>query len=419
MCREIEDAAEYILDPGKGCLISGGKTILDLDVEQCGLTGYTLATDAGGAPFAAQAVQAVKDTALLESISFLRDRVTEYESVEETGSAALTDAGEVNLARIEQQAREARRAREEARREAEEAGESYEPPVPAVPPGFRNPLPVLEKLRRFSVMKLVVPEQRGLSGKKAALNTLVSGRALASGMGVIDATGGGLRGADSLAFKAYVSGYYSSYTHPSGNSCLAYQKEYILYGKKSDEKNLKAAVTRLMVLRGAANMACLYTDDRMSAQLSETAFLIGSLMLIPEAEPLIKLLLAAGWSYVESLIDVRALLEGKRIPYVKSADSWQADLSELIASKGNIGELTRDAPGGMSYDDYLAVLLLAASGRRLVPRAMDMTESEIRGAGRQEFRLDACLCAVSAEVVVRSENRVSFPVEETMDYRNL
>ncbi len=415
VCSEIEDAASYILDPGKGNLVPMGKPLLTLTIEQCVLDSYSLATDANGALFAAQAVQAVENTAALESISFLRDRVSGGEAAGELGREAVKEAESASYSSIMKQSGQAKREREEAIAAGDESAEA----LPEVPPGFRNPLPVLERLKRLSVMRIVVPPERTVSDGKADLGSFVSRRKTARGIGVIDTTKGTLRGAGGLAFKAYVRGHYSTYMSPSPNSALAYQTEYILYGKKSDEKNLKAVVGRLIALREAANIACIYTDPKMSSELSETALLIGLVLLIPEAEPLIKLLLAAGWAYAESLIDVRALLEGKRIPYVKTANGWQADLMNLAMNGGDISGLSKDAPGGMDYTDYLGVLLLAASPSKIVKRAMDMTESEIRGSGRPDFRLDSCIGAVGAKVSVRSENRVTFPVGEKMDYRDM
>ena len=415
--REIEDAAEYILNPEKDSFIPGNKGILNLAIEQGGLTGYTLATDAGGAPFAAQASDSVKNTAILKSISSLRDKVKGSETITSYGEEALKDTKDVSLPSLIRKSREAREEREARKRAAEEAGEPFTEEEPEIPEHFRNPLPVLDRLRRISILKAVVPEGREISKRAADTRSFVSSRHLSTGMGVIDTSNGTLKGADGLAFRAYIMGHYASFCEPSQNSQLAYQMEYILCGKKTDEKNLKETVKKLMLVREAANIACLYTDPGLSSTLSETALIIGTIMLIPEAAPLIKLLLAAGWSYAESLVDVRALLENKKIPYVKTGSTWQTDLAALAESRGNIAELTRDVPGGMTYEEFIAVLLLTAPSSKIVQRAMDMTESEIRGSGRPAFHLDSCIGAVSAEILVRSENRVTFPVEETMDYR--
>ena len=55
--REIEEAMDECLHPERGRLLSG-KSILDVSRKQGFIEGYTLATDAGGAPFEAEAIQA-------------------------------------------------------------------------------------------------------------------------------------------------------------------------------------------------------------------------------------------------------------------------------------------------------------------------------------------------------------------------
>ena len=67
----IEEAMDYVLNPKKGRLLAGGQNLLHLERESCAVTSYTLATDAGGIPFEAQASLAMQQTAVIESISSL------------------------------------------------------------------------------------------------------------------------------------------------------------------------------------------------------------------------------------------------------------------------------------------------------------------------------------------------------------
>lgn len=57
--------------------------------------------------------------------------------------------------------------------------------------------------------------------------------------------------------------------------------------------------------------------------------------------------------------------------------------------------------------------------RTLTPRAMDLVESTMRCNGREDFRLDACITALSVEMNIRSERRVTFPVEASIAYLDL
>ena len=404
---EVESAMDAVLDPGKDCPVLAGRSLLTLVRTGGYVCGYTLATDAGGAPFEAQAISAMKDTAGIEALSLLKERTGEAVSSAEAGESLLAESSSVSYQEIQE-------CSEETRTAAEEEGVEI---ITEVPEDFVNPLPALETLKRGSVMDLVLPDGRAVSGKAVDPASLVSGRDLQSGVGVIDASGGS--GGSSMYFKGWILAHFKDFTEPEEACGLTYQLEYLLAGKPGDRENLKSIITRLLLLREAANIACLYGDAQKSAELTEMAGLISIFLLIPEAEPLIKLLLAAGWAYAESLVDVRGLLEGKRVAAVKSAANWQTDLEGLAQSGGDISGLAEDMPGGLTYREYLAGMLMVTPGRKLLSRSMDLVESHMQGLGRPSFRLDSCICALSVEIQVRSENMVTFPVVKELSYQDL
>ncbi|MBQ6377115.1 MAG: hypothetical protein IJJ52_05820 [Lachnospiraceae bacterium] len=415
--REIEDAMDECLHPDRGSLLSG-KNILDAVRKEGFIEGYSLATDAGGAPFEAEAIQAVKDTLGLEGIHLLKEHLDASHEAETEGKPLLEDAQTVSYGEVEAQAAEAASRETEVGEEDPEGGTvAEEVPEEEVPPDFVNPLPVLETLKNASVLDLVLPSGRTISEKAADPSGLVSGRSLASGIGVIDTEGA--TGGESLYFKGWILAHFQDFTDPNEDCGLSYPLEYLLAGKSSDRENLRSAVRKLLLAREAANILCLYTDAGMSLQLTEMAGMIAVFLAIPEAEPLIKALLAAGWAYAESLVDVRGLLMGKKVLAVKQAAYWQTDLTSLAESGGDLDGLAMDMPGGLTYREYLGAMLLAASGKKLVMRSMDMVESHIRGLGKAGFRLDACIVSLSAEVNVEAEGLVTFPVQMEYDYRKL
>ena len=411
----LEEAADYGLKPNKGRAILGGKNLLRLERESTAVTAYTLVTDAGGIPFEAQAVQAMRQTGALDAVSLIREKLTIRKGVEAEGKQYLENASADGYGEIEEAAEEAQEADVE---EAEESVETEEEEEVIVPEGFRNPLPVLYRLYRKKVMDLVVPDQGGISGRKIDRRSLVSQRSLASGMGMIDATGAA-DGMDNLYYIAWVISHFGHYAEPAEHCGLAYQMEYLLKGKYSDKENLTAVIRDLMKLRHAVNILCLYTDTEKSAELSSLALIIATVLCIPPAEPLIKAVLAVLWAYVESLVDVRALLEGKKVALVKSFDTWQTDPEDLAESGGDIKALTVDAPGGISYGEYLGTMIYVLERRKLTQRAMDMVESQVRSSGREGFRLNACIAAMGIEMKIRSEKKVTFPVEAELSYLDL
>lgn len=408
----IEEAMDYVLNPKKGRLLAGGQNLLHLERESCAVTSYTLATDAGGIPFEAQASLAMQQTAVIESISALREKLSTRERTEQQGQAILDGLEDADYGDVEAAAEAA--AEERAEEGAEEGAEEEE--RPEVPEGFVNPLPVLYGLYRQKVMDLVVPGP--VSQQTVDKSTLVTGRRLSTGLGTIDATGAAA-GFDNLYYMAWIIDHFSTYVEPAADGGLAYEMEYLLKGKASDAENLKAVVGDLMKARQAINMLCLATDEEKGTELSLLSFFIASAMGIPPLEPIIKTVFTALWSYAESLVDVRALLEGKKVALVKDKESWQTDPEDLAENGGDIAALTRDIPGGTSYSEYLGTFIYALHRYTLTPRAMDMVELRVRLSGREDFRLDACINSLETETEIRAERRVTFPVTKELSYADL
>ena len=401
--REIEDAADHLLCPNDGLPFLKGKNLLRLERKSCSVTGCLLATDCGGAAFASQAEQAVKDTCGTACISRLKEILAGSGDSERQGKDLLEQSRSTSYTELKQES-------EAVRQELLEEGVIVS--EPEVPGWFVNPIPFFSELRRRAVLDIVAPE--GVSAKEADTSQFVSGRALSSGFGIVPEQKGGR----SAAFLTFLTRNFSSYDAPSENSALMYQMEYILCGRSSDMANMKEVVRRLMVLREAANIACIYRDSRLQEELSAVSGLISAILMLPEAEGAVRLLLAAGWAYAESLADVRALFLDKKVALVKSGDYWQTDLLRIPQFFSELDGLTVNDPQGLNYEEYLGILLLK-NGRNSIMRAMDMAESEIRGSGSDTFRLDHCIGALDTEMDICAEGQVNFTVKKSLSYEDM
>ena len=60
------------------------------------------------------------------------------------------------------------------------------------------------------------------------------------------------------------------------------------------------------------------------------ALTLCSLLTVPGIAEVVKHATLLAWAYGESVVDVRALVKGKKVPVVKTADSWQLQLANLI-----------------------------------------------------------------------------------------
>lgn len=341
--------------------------------ENCSITGYRLASDNGGEAFCAQAAEAVRKHLGTDAVK----RLKEY----------LSNTGEV----IEQQ------------QEQKEAGV---PPMPEEPvpddtsvseiTPDNNPLEVIMRIRTMGILGLVLPDDAVISEKEADVSVFTSNRNLQKGMGSLGGRESGT--SDKLFLQAYAMNKLGTYREPVNPGALDYQVEYIVGGKGSDRENLKKTVNRMLLLREAANAAYLYTDPEKRAQSGTLAASLCTALLIPEGAFVVEKLLLLGWAYGESLLDVRQLMAGGKVPLVKNSASWQLALSDI----GQIFSLLQDGQAkntsGLDYNDYLQILLFTSSRNNLTFRCMDMIEQNIRlKPGKENFRIDSCMECLEME----------------------
>ena len=186
--------------------------------------------------------------------------------------------------------------------------------------------------------------------------------------------------------------------------------EYIFGGKDSDEDNLKAVASKLLFIREGVNFACLMADNVKRSEAQALATAIASGFLVPPAAVIIEAALILCWAFAESVLDVRELFAGGRIPLVKSSADWQISLENLPDLMEGLDSMRRNDEKGMSYKDYLQVLVLTVSKEKKVMRAMDMIENTIREKGRRNFCMDSCIVALEAFADVKANKKKDFQV---------
>lgn len=341
--------------------------------ESCSITGYSLASDNDGEVFCAQAAAAVREHLGTEAVK----RLKEY----------LSDTGKV----IEQQQEQKDAGAPPMPEEPEAEGAS----MPEITPE-NNPLEIIKRIRAMGILGLVLPNDAVISEKETDVSTFTSNRNLQKGMGDMKEQKTGA--ADKLFLQTYVMNKLGTYRVPGNPGALDYQVEYILGGRGSDRENLKKTVNRILLLREAANAAYLYTDPEKRAQSSALAASLCTALLIPEGAFVVEKLLLLGWAYGESLLDVRQLMAGGKVPLVKTGADWKLELSHI----GQIFTLLQNGQtentSGLDYNDYLQILLFTTSRHSLAFRCMDMIEQNIRlKPGKENFRIDSCMEGLEME----------------------
>ncbi len=362
------------------------KDLLGLKADTVYLKTVALATDGEGVLFQKRAAEAVKDDL---GLNMAEDVLEWVHTIENEGLL------ERNMAAEKQKADLALQAYHGTQKQLEE--EMW------ITVEIADPTQHLDNMRAQGVLKWVVDAKTNLSGQKVDLNQYISARKrrgeINHGNYVVMEE---LSALEKVWFQEYLLRYCGHYGQEKEGSLLKYQAEYLLAGKNTDTENLRQVAGTICGIREVANVLYLTRDKGKSALIEVVANLLAAAVFCPEIAPLFETILVIGWAYAESLHDTKLLLEGSKVPLMKDDRSWHYDLDSILKSFVISG--SREQGRGMSYRDYLHVLLYLEDAGGTTFRFMDLMEMDIRlTEGNESFRMDACIERIEAEAVIRSD----------------
>lgn len=281
-----------------------------------------------------------------------------------------------------------------------------------------NPTSALEEKKRLGLLKLVVGEEDALSHNVLDMTNLIGDRWEKGRINRGNIPLKELTLAEQLAerflFQEYLLKYLGRYGKENEEDTLCYQIEYLIAGHDSDVDNLRSVINRLCLMREAANAVYLLTDEEKHAQIKATAEFLCTLILLPELSSLLEGAIILGWAFAESIYDMKTLLAGGRIPLLKDGESWHYGLESAL--KGELGD-AGDGDRGLSYEDYLRILMMLGDKEILTMRAMNMVEADIRNTpGNSAFRLDGCYVELEARLHFYSTYGYSYEITRRKKY---
>lgn len=228
-----------------------------------------------------------------------------------------------------------------------------------------------------------------------------------------------------VLFSQYVFDYFSDYVNKQEGNALQYQIEYILKGAESDRKNLEEVVEDLVCIREGFNLAYLLTDKEKCAQAQAMAAGIVGFTGITPLITVTKMMILGVWATAESVIDVRQLLEGEKLPLLKNRDTWNTSLSSLDTFH-KTQYTSKKEENGLNYRDYLRVLLISQNRVVQVYRTMDVIQMKMQEAYNENFQLQDCIgeikyrCTYGVKqlfgMLYTGKKKYEFDVEQTYSY---
>lgn len=391
-----------------------------LFLQEGGFTGYRLLTDEKGEIFYHQVVEYMQETLGIQGIRLLTDRMQKRQNkTEEAEQAGEEVQSRDSIGSYEQEMSQAAQKSQEAEQAQTEQGDTDfgDGSSPSVDvKEVKNPISTIKRIMKMGILELVIPPGKGLSDGSISRNTLVSGRGLQSGMPLFLEVSKDNSYTSQILYQQYLLNKFGNYQKP-GSGALKYQIEYVLNGKDNDLDNLKAVAGKLLVVREGVNFAHILADASKRAQIEALALAIASVFLIPPAATIIEGALMLCWAFAESVLDVRELMDGGKVPLIKSAADWQLRLENLPDLLSGLDTERRGTADGMSYEDYLQVFLIMQGKNSKLERGMDMFELSVRSLpGRSEFCMDSCISAIEAFIDVQANNRKIFTATKQYGY---
>ncbi len=236
-----------------------------------------------------------------------------------------------------------------------------------------NPIAIIGRVIAEGWLSVVIPAGRTVSERSFADGARVSERTLEQGTLPVEKS---LSMDEKILYLKFLTSRFSNFANIREHGGIQYELEYMIGGQRSDRDNLGAIVNRLMIAREAANYAHITRDPEKSGLASAVAI---ALVGFTGSEAIIKATqkgIMAAWALGESVLDVRALLSGKRISIVKSAEEWTLDLKMLSDALSGTME-AKDCPDGITYEQYIYGLLFVTGEKKLGLRGLDVMEDAL------------------------------------------
>ncbi len=198
---------------------------------------------------------------------------------------------------------------------------------------------------------------------------------------------------DLSVFSEYLMQKLGCYTESVGEQALSCELEYLLFGEESDKENLIKVTDRLMSEREQMNLRLIMSSPDMYDEAEE---LSADLMSSGEEgySELSTRALIYAWAWAESLIEVNRLLCGGRCGFRAARSSFILPLEDLESFAEYLGS---GGGSGLSYKQYLGIMLNENTLRDNKRRFMDIVEMDMKKLENGNFAIDGLVGYIEAK----------------------
>lgn len=362
-----------------------GLNLLLSEVEYVNLQGYTCLTDENGKAYINAVSTYMEENVLYETAQKIYNQYEVMKALKEFSGMNMSwiDAG---ITAVE----EAKHTTESKKNSTGTAGSNT-----GVAAESKNPLEEIKTMQTTGILELVIEDTSQLSTSEIDLSKVVSNRRCSEGENSkILKT----EWMDIILLQQYLLTYLSNYCQKMPNRCLNYELEYVIGKSASDIENLKSVITQLLVLREVANFLYLTTDTKKVEEARLLAIALAGISVNSVIIETITIALLTAWAFAESVLDIRALLCGKQIPLLKGTDTWTLNLTDITSINQGYW-VAKESPQGLSYKEYLGILLLFQGEEDMALHAMDVQEATVlEQCPDSNFKMDTSIIEARVEM---------------------
>ncbi len=405
VCNHIEHYMAGNLDTNQNVVLASSKDLFGADIYRVDILKTSRATDEDGAVFRYMAVSYMLEyygvayaNELIDAYETstntgLFDDISDDNNIESMADGAFSELGNFSLS-------------DEKKEEYGIEGELE----------FDHPEQAVQSSRSKGILATVC--KKDISNKVADLSTYASKRSNTLGDGMYSRWDSRNELISKVLFNNYVVLMTGNYCEPHENSPLDYELEYVIAGRTSDIDNLKYVTNRLLLIRGVANASFFFADSTLRDETEAAASALALLCGIPELEKLFYGAISVAWIYAESTVDVRRLMDGKKVSLLTNSQEWDTSLEKVMGGSFEDEDKDYTFPTALSYKDYLGMLLLFTDNKSKTFRMMDVVEMNMRySCGQENFRMDNCMAAFEIQALVECKNGYCVLVKKDFGYR--
>lgn len=247
-----------------------------------------------------------------------------------------------------------------------------------------NPIKSALEWKKKSVLAQII-DTSSISNKAIVGYDLPSKRNFYTGNSPVNLS---VNSMEKVLYSQYLKTRFSSYRSRIHDKGINYEWEYVINGKDSDMANLEATVVKLLATREVANLTFLSGDVTKQAEAEAISVAICAGLALPVLVEPIKWGIIAAWAYLESVLDVRLLLNGGKVSPVKNSAEWTSNIL-MFPNYINTQIMARDSGSGMDYEDYLMIMTMLTSTKNLGLRSLDVFEDALRSSeDYREIRIE-------------------------------